>query len=534
VEQDHDGNERARLFRVDLARPLTMAPLTEPDPHYFVRGGQLHPNGRWLVYGANFDFAKHEEIEPTWIYRHDLQTDERLPLAKPEKGGYIVPDLNAPGTHILYTRMDLHPAGQQVWLVDIEGAVDRELFNFGADRKAHASWFPDGRRVVVLAETETHRRLGVWDMATAEVRWLVDDPARNIEGAFVPHGSDRIVVGEVRQARARASLLDPETGNEQELLAVAGNLRPLAPVGSGEWAGEYSSSQQPTDVVRFRLDSPEPDSFISLTRVWGRTSLRSSDLARAEDFRWRSVDGLEIQGWLYRPQGPARGAIVYVHGGPTAHSQDRVNNQIQFFVREGFVVLDPNYRGSTGFSLAFREAIKADGWGGREQEDIRAGIEALLAAEIAEPGRVGVTGTSYGGYSSWCAITRFPPEVVAAAAPICGMTDLVVDYNTTRPDLRPYSAEMLGGTPAEVPEKYHARSPVHFVANIAGRLLIVQGLQDPNVTPENVRAVTVALQDANVEYELLAFDDEGHGIMRPKNQRVLYRRLVDFFAEAFS
>jgi dipeptidyl aminopeptidase/acylaminoacyl peptidase len=62
-----------------------------------------------------------------------------------------------------------------------------------------------------------------------------------------------------------------------------------------------------------------------------------------------------------------------------------------------------------------------------EQEDIRASIEALIAEGIAEPGQVGITGTSYGGYSSWCAITRFPPEVVAAAAPICGMTDLVID-----------------------------------------------------------------------------------------------------------
>ncbi len=101
--------------------------------------------------------------------------------------------------------------------------------------------------------------------------------------------------------------------------------------------------------------------------------------------------------------------------------------------------------------MTFREAIKQDGWGGREQEDIRAGIKALIAAGIAEPGKVGVTGTSYGGYSAWCAITRFPPELVAAAAPICGMTDLVVDYETTRPDLRPYSEEMMGGSPDRGP-----------------------------------------------------------------------------------
>jgi dipeptidyl aminopeptidase/acylaminoacyl peptidase len=255
-------------------------------------------------------------------------------------------------------------------------------------------------------------------------------------------------------------------------------------------------------------------------------------LAPAEDFRWRSTDGLEIQGWLYRAHKP-QGTIVHVHGGPTSVAEDRVNAEIQFYVNQGFNVLAPNYRGSTGFGLEFQDSIKQDGWGGREQDDIRAGIEALIAAGVAQPGHVGVTGTSYGGYSSWCAITRCPPDVVAAAAPICGMTDLVIDYETTRPDLRPYSAEMMGGRPDQVPERYRERSPIHFVKNIKGRLLIVQGLRDPNVTPENVRAAGMALQEHGVEFQTLVFEDEGHGISRPKNQKVLYERLAAFFGEAF-
>ena len=532
VEQDRGGNERMQLFRVDLDRPLALAPLTEPDPNYFLRGGELHPNGRWLVYGANFDAATGQEIEPTWIYRHDLQTGERRVLARPAKGGYVSPDLSPTGAHILYSRKDLHPAGRQVWLVDVEGRDDREILNFGPDVKTDASWFPDGQRVLVRAETPTHARLGVWELATGDLRWLLDDPARNVERAFVPYGSDRIVVVDIQQARIRCSLLDPATGQETHLPTVPGNLIPLAPVGDGAWVGHYSSSRQPADVVRFAPAAPRPETFASLSRVWERTPLTPADLTPAEDFRWRSVDGLEIQGWLYRsPQQPARGAVVYVHGGPTSHSQDLINNQIQFFARQGFDVLDPNYRGSTGFGLAFREAIKVNGWGGLEQDDVRAGIEALIAAGIARPGQVSITGTSYGGYSSWFAITHFPPEVVAAAAPICGMTDLVVDYETTRPDLRPYSEEMMGGRPDQVPERYYERSPIHCVGNIKGRLLIVQGLRDPNVTPENVRAVEGALRQAGIPYEVLAFEDEGHGISRPKNQKTLYLRLVEFFAQ---
>jgi dipeptidyl aminopeptidase/acylaminoacyl peptidase len=536
VSQDQDGDERAQLFRAALDRPGIMQPLTEPAPSFFLRGGQLHPNGRWLVYAANWDPAAELEIEPTWVYRHDLESGERLPLACPERGCYYEPALNGPGTHILYLRNDRHPAGRQVWLVDIDGREDREIVNAGADRKASASWFPDGRRALVLAETETHQRVGVWDMESNALRWLLDDPSRNVEDAYVPHGSKQAVIVEVQGARTRSCLLDVETGQETHLPEMPGNLRLLAPLGEGEWIGKYYSSQQPADIIRLSLADPRPESLreVSLTRVWERTPLTSADLVSAEDFRWRSADGLRIQGWLYRARGKPRGTIVYVHGGPTWHSEERLNAQIQFFASQGFHVLDPNYRGSTGFSRAFREAIKASGWGGQEQEDIRAGIEALIAAGIAEPGRVGITGTSFGGYSAWWAITHFPPQIVAAATPICGMTDLVVDYQTTRPDLRALSEEMMGGSLEQVPELYRERSPLYSVENIRGRLLIVQGLQDPNVTPQNVRVVRAALDQAGIAYELLAFEDEGHGIAKPRNQKTLYPRLGEFFSGALS
>jgi hypothetical protein len=78
VQQDHGGDERAQLLRVYLDRPGEMEPLTEEWPDFFLRGGRLHPNGRWLVYGANYDFERGSEIEPTWVYRHDLETGERV------------------------------------------------------------------------------------------------------------------------------------------------------------------------------------------------------------------------------------------------------------------------------------------------------------------------------------------------------------------------------------------------------------------------------------------------------------------------
>jgi dipeptidyl aminopeptidase/acylaminoacyl peptidase len=527
VSEDRDGNERVRLFRVGLAEPGVMEPLTPADPHYYLWGGQLHPNERWLIYDANFDPETGEEIEQSCIYRHDLKTGEKMLLVRPERN--IGPSLmNRQGTQILYSRNDLHPAGQQIWLVDIDGIEDREILNFGSQTKVSASWLPEGRRVIFVAEAGSYRRLGVWD--DGSVRWLIDDPARNVGYAFAPpNGGPAIVVG-AEQARVRASLLDVESGVETELRHDRGNLVPLVQDEDGDWTCVYYDATHPVDLVRYGADGGEPTSITDLPE---RTSIVANGLVTAEDFRWRSVDGMEVQGWLYRTPADKVGTVVLIHGGPTSHTEDRFNAEIQYLASRGFDVLAPNYRGSTGFGLSFQESIKQDGWGGREQEDIRSGIEALIEAGIAEPGRVGVTGTSYGGYSAWWAITHFGPELVAAAAPICGMTDLVVDYYATRPDLRPYSEEMMGGSPKDAPDRYRERSPIESVHNIKGKLLIVQGLQDPNVTQDNVTAVTKVLQRENIPYELLTFEDEGHGIARPKNLQVLYTRLADFFQKAF-
>jgi dipeptidyl aminopeptidase/acylaminoacyl peptidase len=534
VEQDKDGDERVQLFRVDLASPRILNPLTEPEPNYYIRGGMLHPRENWLVYAANVHPETGQETEETYIYRQDLTSGERIPLAHQQVGGYTVPKLNSTGTHILYTRNDLHPAGRQIWLVGIDSEGDRELFNFGERRKAFVEWHPDGKRVLVLAETDTHRKLGVWSLGDANPRWLIDDPSRDIRAAFVPEGCDQAVVVENIQGRVQSSLLELENGHEEPVSAGEGNLIPLAPVSDTKWVGFYYSACQPGDVVRFMPAEPDVENFYSLTRVWERSSLHPAQLTPVEDFRWDSVDGLPVHSWLYRSPDEPRGTIVYVHGGPTYHSPDYLNPEIQFYVSQGFNVLDPNYRGSTGYGLPFQQAILEDGWGGREQEDIRTGIKALIKAGVARAGKIGITGTSYGGYSSWWAITHFPRNIVAAAAPICGMTDLVVDYETTRPDIRPYSEEMIGGKPDEVPERYYQRSPIHFVHKIRGRLLIIQGGQDPNVTPQNVSEVVKVLDEHEIPYELLNFEDEGHGISKRKNQRELYIRLVEFFKGAFS
>jgi dipeptidyl aminopeptidase/acylaminoacyl peptidase len=532
------GAERTRLMRASVRDPKPVL-VSDPDPRFYISGGELHPNGRWLVYAANVDPATGQEQEASWIIRQDMTSGERRVLARPRRANRAQPMLSASGSHVLYSRRDRHPAGRQYWLVDIEGREDREILNFGDDVEVRASWAPSGQQVVVLADSGGHRRVGLWVLASALVYWLMDDPQDQIEAAFVPFGANAVVAILGHEGGKRVRLYDPQTRRRRDWPPIGpGTLLPLAPLAGGGWAGRYYHARQPEDLIRFDPAAKAQRTLPSLTGLAGRTGDLTAELIAPESIRWTAPDGLSIQGWLYRPRdrtpGRARGTVIDIHGGPTYHDENRFDPFVQYMLRRGFNLLQPNYRGSTGFGLAFQEAIRKQGWGGAEQEDIRSAIAHLIEAGIAEKGRVGVTGTSYGGYSAWWAITHFPTELVAAAAPICGMTDLVVDYDTTRPDLRPYSEKMMGGSPAEVPERYRERSPIHAVARIRGQLLIVQGLRDPNVTPANMEAVRRALEGAGIAHELLTFEDEGHGIRKRANRRLLYRRLADFFERAFA
>ena len=538
VSEDHDGDEFARLFRVDISNPLIMHPLTEDRPPYFIRGGMLHPDGEHLFYGANYDFQAGKVIEPTWIYRHNLRTSERLPIARPTVPIWTIPELNCTGTRLIYPRRDMHPAGRQYWLVDVDSKDDKEILNFGEQVKIFAHWHTDGEHIVFLSEStgkgsQDYLSLGVYHWPTQNLHWLIDDPERSIEYELVTRDG-LVMVVEVRDGNPSTTCLDIHTSCEIAFPSLPGNLLPFGQSPDGTWIAQYYSATMPTDLVLLPPVIKTPDDLLSLTHSWQNTSLTPDRLTPAEGFRWSSTDGMEIQGWLYRASPNPKRAIVLIHGGPTAHSEKQLNPQIQYYVHRGFNVLDVNYRGSTGFGLKFREAIKQDGWGGREQADISTGAQALVRAGLAEPGRVGVTGTSYGGYSAWYLITHYPPEVIAAAAPICGMTDLIVDYNTTRPDLRPLSEEMLGGRPDQIPERYRERSPIHYVQDIRGKLLIVQGALDPNVSPENVRQVRDRLESHSIPYTLLVFEDEGHGIGKPANQELLYPQLADFFDRALA
>jgi dipeptidyl aminopeptidase/acylaminoacyl peptidase len=523
LAQSIGSNEHDRLFRLDRSGRVLEA-LTPLQSTSYVFGGALTEDGDSVVYSADLENGK--PVEGSRIQLLDLATGTTHVLAQAKSFYDMEPEISPDGDLVLYGSYDADPNGNQMWVVGIDGSGNREVLNAGLRFKTKAHWLGKGGRLLVQAETESHERVGLLDVVTGELRWLIDDARRNIDDIVAGVDARSAMILEYEDGRLMAKWLDVETGLEQVFILPEASLKPIAQLPGGDWICERYSSARGHDLVRIE---PVTMRVTNLTRSSERFQ---GPYHPARDYRWTSSDGLPIQGWLYEPEGQSRGLVVHVHGGPTWHSEDWVTPFIQFMVAAGFTVLDPNYRGSTGFGRTFREAIKKDGWGGAEQDDIRTGIEALIAAGKAERGKIGVMGLSYGGYSSWIAITRFA-DLVNAVVPICGMYSLDVDYHATEmPHGRAYSIEMMGGTPEEVPDRYFRASPQNFIKNIKGRLLIVHGLADSNVSPENTRLACRDLLAAKIPFDLMAFDDEGHGIYKAGNREKLLARIERFFGKA--
>ncbi len=534
VGEDSAGDERVTLYRVFIDTPFEMIPLTPKQPSYFMRGGLCSPNNDFIVYAVNYDYDTRKETETFRIVVQDIDSEKRTIVARPDKPNYANLSVHPMGKSILYSRSDEDPAGIQWWTVTPQGDQDREVLNFGATAKVSADWTYDGRIAfstdTIDGEKYDSVAIGLYDPISEKAQWLAMPSDENpYDDVSVPKYCQHVLLTRERGGRRRATIYDLEHDTETHCVPMNGNLWPVTQLSLNRWLGYYYSATSPMNLVLFNPFSPIIKDFDYLTSMLAASGIQPDDLTPAEEYRWISVDNTMIHGWLYRPRFSNGRTLLKIHGGPTSHSEDALNVDIQYLCSLGYTILDPNYRGSTGYGVKFRELIKKDGWGGKDLEDVLTGIRALFENGLANPNRVGIFGTSYGGYMSWNAITHFSHKELAAAVPICGMTDLALDYETTRPDLRPYSEEMLGGSPTEIPEKYHERSPINFVQNIKGRVLMVQGLRDPNVTKANMDEIEKHLNEHKIHYEKLVFDDEGHGIIRDSNIRILLKRLAEFF-----
>jgi dipeptidyl aminopeptidase/acylaminoacyl peptidase len=324
--------------------------------------------------------------------------------------------------------------------------------------------------------------------------------------------------------------------SELSLLDIAGgDRRPLAPP-PGEvlsWC-ELSvdgtcllvtaqGPSQPRNI--WMVDVPTGD-----TRpvTYGPPQVVPSTPVSPELHRFPAEDGLGLSGWLYRAAGPTPGPVVlYLHGGPEAQDRPVFNPLYRELVNAGLTVFAPNVRGSSGFGRRF---VNADNLDRRFQAitDVRAAVTYLVDAGIAEPGRIGCMGRSYGGYLTLVALT-WHPELFAVGVDVCGMVDLETFYANTEPWIAE-AAHSKYGHPDRDRDLLRALSPIHRIDQLRAPLLVVHGAHDTNVPLHEAEQVVAALDARRVPCEFLLFRDEGHEIRAIANRTYFVETVVDWLS----
>jgi dipeptidyl aminopeptidase/acylaminoacyl peptidase len=266
-----------------------------------------------------------------------------------------------------------------------------------------------------------------------------------------------------------------------------------------------------------------------------REKLPRESLASKTPIRYRSSDGLEIPAYLTLPNGvepKALPLVVVPHGGPWARDVWGYDTWAQFLANRGYAVLQPNFRGSTGYGKRYLDAGNRQ-WGDKMQDDITWGVKYLVANGTADPRRVGIFGASYGGYATLAGVA-FTPDLYAAAVSFVGPSNLITLLNATPPyweSARKTLEERMGnpGTP-EGRTQLERQSPLNSASKIKTPLLVIQGANDPRVNKAESEQIVVALRDRGFPVEYLLAPDEGHGFARPANNMAAFFEAEKFLA----
>ncbi|MFI5065072.1 MAG: S9 family peptidase [Streptosporangiales bacterium] len=529
--QDTGGDENWRLHDVDT-ETMQRRDLT---PFENVRTELIAMEKKFpaeILIGLNKD---HPELHD--VYRLDLTTGA---LAKEvENPGFIgwVADSQ------LAVRAGIAPqpdGGMVIMVRDGTGDAWRPLLTVPAEdalTSGPVAFSQDGRSL--LAESSVGAdtgRLVRFDLASGAGQVLASDPEADVAGLRLDPDTREPQIVTFLKDRMEYRVLDPAV--QPDLDAI----RALHP-GDPSLAGHDDADE--TWLVAFTTDTGAVPyfSYDRRTRTGkflfsSRPELSRYELAPMEPFTFTARDGLTIHGYATFPPGAGREGlpmVLNVHGGPWARDAWGFDPEAQWLANRGYLCVQVNFRGSTGYGKAFVNAGDRE-WGGKMHDDL---VDAVAYAtgqgpasqHWADPGRVAIYGGSYGGYAA-LAGAAFTPEEFRCAVDIVGPSNLKTLIET----IPPYWAPMIAtfhtrvGDPEKDADFLWSRSPLSRARDIRIPLLIAQGANDPRVKQAESEQIVAALTEAGIDHEYLLFPDEGHGFAKPENRLRFYAAAEGFLA----
>jgi dipeptidyl aminopeptidase/acylaminoacyl peptidase len=250
---------------------------------------------------------------------------------------------------------------------------------------------------------------------------------------------------------------------------------------------------------------------------------------------YAAPDGLQIPAYLTRPAhaaGPGP-AVIMIHGGPTYRDEWGWNSDVQFLASRGYVVMQPQFRGSTGFGLKFQVAGEGQ-WGRAMQDDVTAAVHWLVKQGIADPKRICIFGASYGGYAALWGLAK-DPELYQCGISFAGVTDIgsmLTDSSDTNSDkvARQLQRAKVGDAKADK-ARFDAVSPVKQAARIKAPVLLMHGWEDKRVPLAHAKSMKRALEENHKTFEYVAFEDAGHGLTLIRDSTLYYQKIEAFLAK---
>ncbi len=500
--KDEAGNEQNDIYSIDLDGNVES--VVKADGQCIVQ--DISDDGRYILFTSDMEKQMN-------LYRYDLEekTTEKLTEYKqPVLSALFSPD----GEQIAYVANESDDLeNQDVYICRADGSEKKKLdISDDGYETAVSDWSSDGTTLLISDNTTDMVRCGIYDIEDESIEWFGDSEYEERPVTFLPEG-DGFLGFRIKEAGwipirygfdGSAIELELDEGVCSFPQGGSGNVF----ISDKEIIVPYTRPKERKELYRY--DVEEDDYEVILEAEYG--DIDTDSFVDAEYVTYESVDGLEIGALLYDSGERPSPAVVMVHGGPHFQSTRAFNIYAQFLASRGYTVFQPNYRGSIGRGREFKRKIHMD-WGGKEQDDVAEGAKWLKDKDWIDEDRIAVFGGSYGGYSAYMQMVKYP-ELWTTGVAWIGITDLHKLYEEDMPHFQAMLEKQLGD-PEENHDLWRDRSPIEHVENMERPILMIHGVNDPRCPVEQARIFADALEDMGWEegedFELEELGEEGHG-----------------------
>jgi dipeptidyl aminopeptidase/acylaminoacyl peptidase len=541
-QSDYDGDEQWDIFFVSpksgqVVNVTKTREISEESPTW-------SPDGRYVAYMVKPKTSSSYEID---VFDTLMRETKHLTTNTPADKLNTTPVWSKNGEFMFYVQEEAKGTNSNIFAAHVKtGKVSlltphegEELYTINDSSPRSV---PDGGSILITSNAKNgYQNAGILRYSSKgasvtgqvipeEIDWLTKDKWEVQGGHFSPHGG-QVTFSVNAEGMTDLYLRDLATGKDTKL-----------PVGTGlNWFGgaESAFSRDGGKLLYYHNGPNAPnDAWVYHVATGKSTQVTRSLMAGipashfVEPFlvHYPSRDGKwTISALLYVPRNMQRNgqnaAIVYIHGGPASQSVNSFNRFIQHIVNQGYMVIAPNYRGSTGYGKEFQQANLFD-MGGGDLQDVLASTDFLMVTGYPDKKKLVVMGGSYGGYLTMMAVTK-APELWAAGVPIVPFVNWFTEIQNEDPILQ-QSDRATMGDPEKKPDFFRERSPFFFVDKIKAPLLLLAGAHDPRCPPEETTQVVDAVKKQGGVAEAKIYENEGHGFAKVENQIDAYQRVTNF------